>query len=179
MPRRPRRHWLVKSEPDEFSFDDLLACPGRRTGWDGVRNYQARNLMRDEMRPGDLVLFYHSGTSPPAVVGIAEVVSEPYPDPTQFDEKSPKYDPKATPEEPRWFQVDLRAVAALPRTVSLPELKADPRTAGMMVCRRGQRLSVQPVSTREFAAVCRLGGLPGPPRPGRAARGGSSGANPT
>ena len=106
---RARRYWLVKSEPDSFSFDDLLASPGRTTCWDGVRNYQARNSMRDDMKLGDLVFFYHSSTEPAAIVGIAEVVRESYPDHTAFDRKDSHYDPKSKPDAPTWMMVDLRA----------------------------------------------------------------------
>jgi predicted RNA-binding protein with PUA-like domain len=156
-----RRYWLLKSEPDVFSFDDLLAAPGRTTGWDGVRNYQARNYMRDEMRVGDGVLFYHSNAELAGVAGLAEVAGAAYPDPTAFDPAHDGYDPRSRPDAPAWLQVDVRAVAALPRFVPLAAMRAEPALAGMVVLRRGNRLSVTPVAAAEWAAVCRLGGAAG------------------
>jgi len=153
-----RRYWLLKSEPGSFSFEDLWAAKGRRTPWDGVRNYQARNLLRDELRPGDGVLFYHSNADPTGVAGLAEVASEPRPDPTQFDPADDHFDPQARPEDPRWWLVDVRAVQRLPRTVPLAELKAEPGLAAMAVCQRGSRLSVQPVTPAEWRLVQRLAG---------------------
>lgn len=152
-----RRYWLLKSEPESFSFDDLLAAPDRTTLWDGVRNYQARNSMRDEMRPGDGVLFYHSGANPPGVAGLAEVVSAARPDPTAFDPAHPGYDPKSRPDAPAWMAVEIRAVKPFPAIVSLAELRDDSGAATLQVLRRGNRLSVTPVSTTEWNAVCRLG----------------------
>ncbi len=152
-----RRCWLVKSEPGTFSFDDLLAEPERTTAWDGVRNYQARNFMRDEMRVGDAVLFYHSNASPPGVVGVAEVVSEAYPDPTQFDGDAPGYDPQSSREAPRWQLVDIRAIRALPRMVTLETIKAHPELRHMEVARRGSRLSITPVDPAHFDVVVALG----------------------
>ena len=149
-------YWLIKSEPGTFSFDDLLAAPDRTTAWEGVRNYQSRNFMRDDMRAGDPVLFYHSSTRIPGVVGIAEVASAPYPDPTQFDPKSDYHDAKATQETPRWFTVDIKAVETLPRTVTLQELKNDERLTDMRLVQRGNRLSVMPVTKEEFEAVVKL-----------------------
>ena len=149
----------MKSEPDVFSFDDLWKAKGRRTHWDGVRNYQARNLMRDEMSIGDGVLYYHSNASPPGVAGVAEVCSEAYPDHTQFDPADGHYDPKSKQEDPRWWMVDVKAVRKLKRFVSLDELKAAPRLKEMMVCQRGSRLSVQPVSAAHWRAVLKLGGI--------------------
>lgn len=149
-------HWLIKSEPDTFSFADLLASPGRTTAWDGVRNYQARNFMRDRMKPGDPVLFYHSSTAPPGVVGVAEVAAAPRPDPTQFDPKSEYFDAKATQETPRWFTVDVRAVEKLQRPVTLLELKNDSRLVDMKLVQRGNRLSVMPVTAEEFEVVLEL-----------------------
>jgi len=145
------RCWLVKSEPDCYSFDELVA--DGRTAWEGVRNYQARNFMRDEMRPGDPVLFYHSSTATPAVVGLARVASEPYPDATQFDPASEYYDPKATSAAPRWYLVDIEPVRALPRPVTLPEMRSDPRLASMPLLARGNRLSVMPVSAEHLRRV--------------------------
>jgi predicted RNA-binding protein with PUA-like domain len=152
-------HWLIKSEPEEFSFDDLWQARGRRAMWDGVRNYQARNYLRDGMRVGDGVLFYHSNAEPAGVVGVAEVVRAAYPDPTQFERGHPHEDPKSDPDDPRWVAVDVRAVARLALTVRLADLKADPLLAGMAVAQRGSRLSVTPVTPAEWAAVLALGGV--------------------
>ena len=148
-----RRCWLLKSEPGTFSFDDLLAAPGRTTPWDGVRNYQARNFMRDQMQPGDPVLFYHSGTTPPGVVGVAEVASEPYPDPSQFDPASRYYDAASSRAAPRWQLVDVRGVRALPRMVSLEAIKAHPELHSMEVARRGSRLSITPVAPEHHERI--------------------------
>jgi predicted RNA-binding protein with PUA-like domain len=157
-PAEPVRHWLMKSEADCFSFDDLLAAPKRTTCWDGVRNYQARNYMR-EMRPGDLVLFYHSSAEPAGVAGIAEVVKAAYTDHTAFDAAHEHYDPKSKADTPLWDMVDIRAVERLPHFVTLDDLRGDPALADMVVLRRGNRLSVTPVAPLEWAAVRRLGGL--------------------
>ena len=153
--RRPRR-WLFKSEPDVFSIDDLAAAPDRTTFWDGVRNYQARNLLRDDIQPGDGVLYYHSGANPPHVAGVAEVVRGGYPDPTQFDPASPYHDPGSSADEPRWYCVDVRFVERFARPVTLAELKAAPALSAMMVTQRGARLSVQPVTEKEWAAVLKM-----------------------
>lgn len=155
-----RRYWLLKSEPESFSFEDLLAAPGQTTFWDGVRNYQARNLLRDELRPGDGVLFYHSNVDPPAIVGTARVVRGGYPDHTQFDRRSEHFDPSAKPEAPTWFMVDIQAAAPLARPLSLEELRAIPALAGMELLRRGSRLSVQPVRETEWKAILALGSSP-------------------
>lgn len=156
MSAEPINHWLLKTEPNDYSFADLLAEPDLKTMWDGVRNYQARNFMRDRMKPGDPVLFYHSQIPKPAVVGLAEVASEPYPDPTQFDPDSSYFDPKATLETPRWFLVDIRAVRELPRVVTLAEAKVDERLQDMSLVQRGNRLSVQPVRENEFRVILQL-----------------------
>jgi predicted RNA-binding protein with PUA-like domain len=148
------RTWLMKSEPDVYGYDDLER--DGRTPWDGIRNYQARNFMRDEMRVGDRVLFYHSNTQPPGVVGLAEVVSEPYPDPTQFDPDSGYHDPKATREQPRWVLVDVAPVRRLPRLVTLAEMKDDPALAELPLVRRGNRLSVMPVGDAEAERILAL-----------------------
>lgn len=147
-----RRYWLVKSEPETFSFDDLERAPRRTTGWDGVRNFAARNFLRDGMRIGDLVFFYHSSADPQAIVGICEVVRESYPDPTALDAAHPAYDPDSAPNDPRWFQVDVRAVRRLPRPVTLAELKARPELREMALLRIG-RLSVTPVREREWRVI--------------------------
>lgn len=149
--------WLVKSEPEVYGIDRLER--EGRTMWEGVRNYTARNFMRDSMKVGDLVLFHHSNAEPPSLVGIARVASAAYPDPTQFDPSSHYFDPKATAQEPRWMLVDLEFVARLPRPLSLAELKADPALEGMELLRKGSRLSVQPVSEAHFRRVKELAGL--------------------
>ncbi len=149
------RAWLMKSEPDSYSYRDLVG--DGRTAWDGVRNYQARNFMRDDMRLGDLVLYYHSSTAVPAVVGLARVASEPYPDATQFDAHDDHYDPKATHEAPRWFLVDIEPVRELERPVTLGEMKADPALAGMALLARGNRLSVMPVEPEHVRHILELG----------------------
>jgi predicted RNA-binding protein with PUA-like domain len=152
-----RRYWLVKSEPGVFSFDDLWAAPDRTTGWDGVRNHQARNYMRDDMRIGDGVLFYHSNAEPPGVAGLAEVACAAYPDMTALDPAHDHFDPKSRAYAPTWLQVDIRAVERFPRVLGLPELRAIPALAGMEVLRKGSRLSVQPVRAGEWEAVCAAG----------------------
>jgi predicted RNA-binding protein with PUA-like domain len=157
-PRTPgeKRYWLVKSEPGTFSFDDLLQRPDRTTFWDGVRNYTARTFMRDGMKLGDEVFFYHSNAEPSAIIGICEVVREGYPDHTALDRKDPHFDPGSDPEHPTWFMVDLRAVRPLPRPIPLPELRARKELAGMALLRIG-RLSVSPVRQQEWEAIMRMG----------------------
>lgn len=147
-----RRYWLVKSEPEVFSFDDLVKAPRKTTGWDGVRNFAARNFLRDGMKRGDLVFFYHSMGKPQAIVGICEVVREGYPDSTAFDKKHHGHDPDSDPANPAWYAVDLRAHEALPRPVTLPEIKARPELAEMALVRIG-RLSVTPVTAREWEVI--------------------------
>lgn len=150
------QHWLMKSEPDVYSIDDL-----ERDGtepWNGIRNYQARNFLRDTMREGDLALFYHSNAKPPGVVGIMKISSGPEPDTLAFDPKSEYHDPKSDPEDPTWIQRQVAFVAKFPRMVTLDELKADPELEDMLVTRRGQRLSVQPVEPRHFKRICKLAG---------------------
>ena len=154
-----RSYWLMKSEPDVYSIEDL-AREGE-TYWDGVRNYQARNFLRDEIKEGDLVLYYHSNAKPPGVAGLAEVTRGGYPDPTQFDPDDPHYDPKAERDEPRWYVVDVAHRATFDRFVPLAELKADDELDGMLVTKRGQRLSVQPVERRHFEHVLELAGWQG------------------
>lgn len=149
------QYWLMKSEPDVYSIDDL-AKKGRGT-WEGVRNYTARNFMR-AMKEGDLVLFYHSSTTPPGVVGVMKIVREAYPDPFQHDPKSEYYDPKSKPEDPRWSAVDVGFVEKLPKQVTLDEIKAEPALADMIICQRGNRLSVTPVDAKEFKKLLKLGG---------------------
>jgi len=149
-------HWLMKSELDVYPYDRLVEDGS--THWDGVRNYQARNMMRDDMKPGDLILFYHSNTKPPHIGGIAKVLKEGYPDHTSWDTNSNYYDPKSTPESPRWFMVDIEPVMALPM-ISLPDLRTNPALDEMLLLRKGQRLSVQPVEARHFEAVLAMVGL--------------------
>lgn len=149
-PARAPQYWLMKSEPDEASID-TLAREGTLP-WTGVRNYQARNFMRDVMRPGDGVLFYHSSCPEPGIAGLAEVCSTPYPDPTQFDPKSPYYDKASRKEEPRWMLVDVRFVAKR-ALISLPELRAHDELADMVVLRRGNRLSITPVTPAEWRFI--------------------------
>ena len=158
----PRRFWLLKTEPDVFSFDDLLRAPKRTAGWDGVRNFQARNTLRDEMKLGDGVLIYHSRIPPMAIAGIAEIVREGHVDPTQFDPKDHHYDPKSKRDSPLWYQVEVRAVQKLERPVTLEEMKQVPALKGMALLRRGQRLSVQPVTEAEFECVQQLARRPPP-----------------
>ena len=154
MAKPKHAYWLMKTEPDVYSIDHL-ASKGRGS-WDGVRSYQARNHMR-AMKVGDLVLFYHSSTEPPGVAGIARVCGEARPDPTQFDPKDDHYDPKSTPGAPRWDLVEVEMVEKLPRYVPLETLKSDSALEGMLVARRGMRLSVQPVSREHFRRVLQLG----------------------
>jgi len=153
--RRMRQYWLMKSEPDEVSIDDALAAPGQTVPWTGVRNYQARNFMRDQMRVGDGVLFYHSSCPEPGVAGIAEVASTPYPDPTQFDPQSPYFDAAARQDAPRWLLVDVRAVRKT-RLLGLPELRERPELAEMLVLKKGNRLSITPVTPAHWRAVTKL-----------------------
>jgi predicted RNA-binding protein with PUA-like domain len=150
-------YWLMKSEPDVFSFEDLKACIKQTEPWDGIRNYQARNFMRDDMQIGDLILFYHSNTNPPGVAGIAEVASKPYPDPTAFDKKSKYYDPKSDPKNPRWILVDVSFKADIVRQVSLEEMKSMPELVNMRALQRGNRLSIMPTTRSEFQAIKKAG----------------------
>lgn len=152
------KHWLFKSEPTTFSIDDLAAAKRRTTVWDGIRNYQARNLLRDEVRKGDAVLFHHSSADETGVAGLAEVVRDAYPDPAQFDPRSPYHDADSPRDEPRWLAVDLRFVRKFPRVVTLDAIRADPALAKMDLLRRGNRLSIQRVTETEFAAVLRHAG---------------------
>ena len=149
-------YWLFKSEPDVYGIDDLKR--DGTTHWDGVRNYQARNLMRDEMKRGDMVLYYHSRIKPMAIVGVARICKESYPDFTQFDDSSKYFDPKATEETPRWFMVDIEFVTKFDQPITLAELKADEALDGMKVTMKGQRLSVQPVEPQHWNHICHLAG---------------------
>lgn len=147
--------WLMKSEPSECSIDDVLSMKNHTVGWFGVRNYQARNFMRDQMRVGQPVLFYHSSCKEPGIVGVAEVAGKPYPDPTQFDKASEYYDPKSTEEKPRWQQVDVKVLYKVQR-ISLDDLKQIPECQDMQVLRRGNRLSITPVTKKEWDAIKEL-----------------------
>ena len=148
------QYWLMKSEPETFSLSDLKNRPGKREPWDGVRNYQARNFMRDAMKKGDGVLFYHSNTNPPGVVGLAEVASKPYPDPTAFDPKSKYFDPKSDTDNPRWILVDVRYRKTFKKAVTLEKMKTMPALKDMRVLQRGNRLSITPVTKAEYDAIC-------------------------
>jgi predicted RNA-binding protein with PUA-like domain len=152
-----RRYWLMKSEPKVFSIGDLARSPNQTTCWDGVRNYQARNFMR-EMAVGDQVFFYHSNAEPPAVVGIAEVARTAYPDQTQFDKTSHHYDPASIPSAPRWDMVDIRHRQTFKDSLSLDRLREEPKLKGMVLLRKGSRLSVQPVTETEWTVVLKLAG---------------------
>lgn len=152
---RTIQYWLMKSEPEAFSIDDLARAPKQTTSWDGVRNYQARNFMRS-MKVGDEVLFYHSNADPPAVVGIARLVRTSYPDPTQFDPRDTHYDPDSNPQEPRWEMVDIRLTRRFTVPLSLDRLRQEPQLKQMELLRKGSRLSVQPVRLKEWEAILRL-----------------------
>lgn len=154
-PSRETRYWLAKSEAECYSIDDLKK--DKTTCWDGIRNYQARNFMRDEMKTGDLVLFYHSNAEPPGVVGVAKVVKEAYPDATQFDPTEQHYDPKSKRENPPWLMVDLGFVEKFKRVISLEDLRSHKELADMLVLRKGQRLSLMPVDAKHFDRVRELG----------------------
>lgn len=146
------RYWLMKSEPDEFSIDDLAAAPDQTTWWTGVRNYQARNFMRDDMRVGDLAFFYYSSTAKPGIVGIMEVSHEAVPDQTQFDLSSDYFDPKATLEKPRWFHVAVTFKEKF-SLIALSDLRAQEKLAAMLLLKRGNRLSITPVAKEEWCWI--------------------------
>ena len=154
-------YWLFKSEPSSFSLDDLKNRPQATEHWDGVRNFQARNFLRDQVKLGDLVFFYHSNIAEPGIVGIAEVVKEGYPDFTAFDPQSKYFDPRSTPDKPGWYMVDVRFLRELPRPVTLAELKGIPALAGMALLNRS-RLSIQPVREDEWHEIMRLAGIERP-----------------
>ena len=152
------KYWLFKSEPGAYSFADLQAETGRTAEWDGVRNYQARNFMRDDMKVGDGILFYHSSSNPTAVIGTATIVREAYPDETAWDPESIHYDPKSTLDNPTWLVVDIQADREFARPVTLAEVKQNPRLESMLLVRRGMRLSIQPVTQDEWEEILALGG---------------------
>jgi len=158
------KYWLLKTEPGCYSIDDLAAEPGQTTRWSGVRNFQARNFLRDQMSEGDLALFYHSGPSVtgPSAVGVARVVRAGYPDETSWDPDDSHFDPKSTPEKPLWFAVDVRFVDKFATPVPLGAMRMVPALSGMELLRKGSRLSVMPVSREEFEIVCKLGERPHP-----------------
>ena len=152
-----RKHWLFKSEPGAYSFADLMGESDRTAEWDGVRNYQARNFMRDEMQVGDGVLFYHSNAKPPAVVGTAKIVGPAYPDPSAWDPTSKYYFPKGAPDNPVWLMVDIQGEAQFARPVTLQEIRQNPDLQNMLLVRRGMRLSIQPVTREEWDEIVSLG----------------------
>ncbi|NOX67292.1 MAG: EVE domain-containing protein [Chlorobi bacterium] len=149
-----KKYWLVKSEPNAYSIDDLVK--DKRTHWDGVRNYQARNFMRDDMKKGDLVLFYHSNAEPTAVVGVCEVVKEGYPDFTAFDPEAKHFDPKSKEDNPTWMMVDIKLIKKFKRPVTLKEIKEHSKLQNMRLVQRGNRLSVMPIEKKEFDLILKL-----------------------
>jgi predicted RNA-binding protein with PUA-like domain len=149
------RYWLMKTEPDEFSIEDLARV--KREPWNGVRNYTARNFMRDLMKPGDAVLFYHSSCEVPGVYGLAEIAGDAYADPTQFDRKSPYYDDKSPRDAPRWLTIDVKYKRKLKHPVTIARLKAEPSLAGLLTLQRGNRLSITPVDARHFERIVAMG----------------------
>jgi predicted RNA-binding protein with PUA-like domain len=152
-----KKFWLFKSEPSEFSWDELKKSTDQTTFWDGVRNYQARNFLRDEIKKGDGVLFYQSSTEPLAIVGYCEVVKEGYADHTQFDKKNDHYDEKTNPKNPTWFMVDIKLEKEFKKPVTLDEIKANPKLKNMKLIQRGQRLSIQPVTQAEWDEILKMG----------------------
>ena len=153
MASSEKQYWLLKTEPSTFSFDDLWKAPKRTTFWDGVRNFQARNTLRDRMKKGDLVFIYHSSTDPTGIVGVAEVAKEGYPDATAFDAGDSHYDPKSKRESPTWFGVDVRAVEKIEPIITLEELRRTRGLEKMVLLQKGSRLSVQPVSAAEWSVI--------------------------
>ena len=153
-----KNYWLFKTDPEVFSFDDLKKCKNQTTCWDGVRNYQARNFIRDEMKTGDDVLFYYSQSEPNAVFGICTIVKDAYPDPSQFNKKDKHYFPAADPANPPWYAVDIKYVKEFKKPVSIPDIKANPKLLKMRLLQRGNRLSVMPVTKDEFDEILKMGG---------------------
>ena len=149
-------HWLMKSEPDVFGIEDLVKRPGKTEPWDGVRNYQARNMMRDDMKKGDLAFIYHSNCKQPGIAGIMKIVREGYPDHTAFDAKEKYFDPKSDPENPRWYMVDVRHVRTLKRIITLTELKTHDELSELLLVRRGNRLSVMPINKTHWDFILSL-----------------------
>ena len=153
-----KNYWLIKTDPADFSIEDLKKSKNQTTTWDGVRNYQARNFIRDEMKTGDEVLFYYSQSDPNAVFGICKVTKDAYPDPSQFDKKDKHYFPDADPSNPPWYSVDITLVKELKKPVSVPEIKANPKLKNMSLLQRGNRLSVMPVTKEEFDEILKMVG---------------------
>ena len=149
-------YWLMKSEPDVFGVDDLMKATGKTDTWDGVRNYQARNMMRDEMKKGDLVFFYHSNCKEPGIAGIMKIVREGYPDHTAFDPDEKYYDPKSDPDNPRWYMVDVKHVRKLKQVITLTELKTHAQLSDLPLVRRGNRLSIMPVTKKQWDFILSL-----------------------
>lgn len=149
-------YWLIKSEPEAFSIDDLAAKPNQTEHWDGVRNYQARNMLRDQMKVGDLAFFYHSNCTPPGIVGIVAIVKEGYPDFTAFEANSKYYDPDNKPDNPRWFMVDVKLKQKFKRLISLEELKQQPELQAMQLLRKGNRLSIMPITQEQWQVILGL-----------------------
>jgi predicted RNA-binding protein with PUA-like domain len=147
------KYWLFKSEPSCFGIDDLANCPNQATGWDGVRNYQARNMMRDQMQIGDQGFFYHSNCAQVGIAGLIEVVKTAHPDPTQFDPEADHYDPTSTMENPRWYMVDVKLIKKFPRVLTLAEMKKNPLLSSLIILRKGNRLSITPVTSREHKDI--------------------------
>ena len=152
-------YWLMKTEPSTFGVDDLAAKPKKTAMWDGVRNYQARNMLRDDFRKGDLAFIYHSSTEETGIAGVMQVVRAAYPDPTQFDRKSKYYDNGSSRDEPRWFGVDIAADKAFKTPVTLKTIKETPELAGMMLVKKGARLSIQPVTDAQWRSILAMGGI--------------------
>ena len=149
-------YWLFKSEPETFSIDHLAKKPKQTEHWDGVRNYQVRNMLRDQIKKGDLAFFYHSSCTPPGVAGIIEVVKNGYPDYSQFNPESKYYDPKASEENPRWFMVDVKLVEKFPRFITLEEIRKQPLLENMRILQKGSRLSITPITSAEWKTICKL-----------------------
>lgn len=150
------QYWLFKSEPETFSIDDLKKRRNSTEHWDGVRNFQARNMLRNEVKKGDLVFFYHSNCTPPGIVGIAEVVKEGYPDHFAWDPRSDYFDPKCNPDKPLWYMVDVKFKEKFPQMITLDELRANPKLAEMVILRRGNRLSITPVTKQQWQAILKM-----------------------
>lgn len=150
------KYWLFKSEPSCFSVDDLAKRPKQTTGWDGVRNYQARNMMRDDMKEGDQGFFYHSSCDEPGIVGLVQIVKSFYPDDTQFDPDSDHFDPKSSPADPRWGMVDVKLLKKFDRVLTLGELRDHPHLSSMVILRKGNRLSVTPIASEEYRVICSI-----------------------
>jgi predicted RNA-binding protein with PUA-like domain len=155
---KEKKYWLLKSEPGVFSITDLENCPKKTTCWDGVRNFQARNYLRDALKPGDLVFFYHSNADPSGIAGIAEVVKAGYPDSTAFDPEDHHFDPKSNPAQPTWYMVDVRHVKTFRQVLSLSDLRAKPELQDMVLLQKGSQLSVQPVTARQWQTIVKMAG---------------------